>query len=215
MKRSKDAFPLVFAEAVIAGIPEEIENLEAFKDEIVQRSLREDRWQKKLPPTAEDLRNGYKEMIYELCMARQVSELVPHTYADKLWAISAAISFLEISGFPPDLIKPLKDLMGELEDLTQAKWRRGKSGRPPMSFNELVRGACAAAAVTALSQKGNSVHQALQMVCKKSGLDRDWLRNFRLNILRGNSDARASKVYSVYFSMCGDHRPDTILKSVY
>jgi hypothetical protein len=215
MKRSKNAFPWVLVEAIVASIPEEIDNLEAFKDEIVQRSFREDRWHKKLPPTAEDLRKAYRELIYELCLARQAKAQLPHTYADKLWAVSAAISFLEISGFPSELIKPFQDLMGVLEDLTQAEKRRGKSGRPSMPFNELVRSVWASAAVTALSQKGNSVHQALQMVCKKSGLERTWLRNFRLNILRGNSDARALQLYQQSLLKCRDHRPEAILKSVY
>jgi hypothetical protein len=63
--------------AVIASIPDDVSDLEAFKEEIVRRSLREDRWQKKLPPNAEDLHNAYRELIYELCLARQARAHLP------------------------------------------------------------------------------------------------------------------------------------------
>jgi hypothetical protein len=209
---SKNAFPLVILEAIVAGIPDNIENLEAFKDETVERSLREDRWQKKLPPTAKDLRDGFWELIYELCLAREVRALLPDSYADRLWAVTATIGFLRITGFPEALIKPLMDLIGDLEDLTQAAWRRGKPGKP-MPFNKLVRGVCAAAAVTALSEKGSSVPEALRMVCKKSGFEQTWLRDFRLNILRGNIE-RASRIYGVALAKCREGAPAAILKWV-
>lgn len=185
-----------------------------FKDETVRRCCREYRWQKKFPPTLEALRIAYRELIFELSMAREANRLLPDSHADKLWAVTAAIGFLQISGFPPELIKPYRDHIGVLEDLTQSGKRQGKSGRPRMPFNELVRGAWAAAAVTALSQKGSSVDRSLQMVCKESGLEQTWLRNFRLNILRGNSDARALHLYQHSLSQCREHRPETILKSL-
>jgi hypothetical protein len=215
MKSSKIAFPWVLVEAVVSSIPEGIDDIEAFKDETVRRSCSEYRWQKQFPPTVDDLRASYRELIFELSLARKANELLPDSQADKLWAVTAAISFLQMSGFPPELIKPFQDLMGVLEDLTQAKKRRGKSGRPPTPFNELVRGAWASAAVTALSQKGKSVDQALQMVCRESGLARTWLRNFRLNILRGNSDARAVSLYQQSLLKSREHGPEKILKSVY
>ena len=215
MTRSKIHFPLVVLEAVVASIPEQISDLEAFKAETVMRSMKEDTWQKKLPPSPEDLRDAYMAFVYELCLARQARALLPHSYADRLWAVSAAISFLQISGFPSELIKPFQDLIGDLEDLTQASQRRGKPGKPLMQFNKLTRGAWAAAAVTALSQKGNSVQQALKMVCKKSGLELKWLRNFRLNIIRGNSDQRTYQMYDLSLRRCRDYRAESILKSVY
>ena len=215
MKSSKNPFPWVILEAVVSSIPEGIDDIEAFKDETVRRSCREFRWQKQFPPTVDDLRANYRELIFELSLARKANELLPDSQADKFWAVSAAIGFLRMSGFPPELIKPFQDLMGVLEDLTQAEKRRGKSGRPPTPFNDLVRGAWASAAVTALSQKGKSVDQALQIVCRESGLTRTWLRNFKLNILRGNSDARAVSLYQRSLLECREHRPETILKSLF
>ena len=105
----------------------------------------------------------------------------------KAFAVMATIEFLSESNFPSELIKPLRNLVGDLIDLHRSQDRHGKPGARPKPHKEATSGVIAAAAVTALT-KGRSVDAALKMVAKAAGLDKAWLRQFRKNLQRGIGD---------------------------
>ena len=99
-------------------------------------------------------------------------------------AVCGAIEFLTESNFPSALIKPLRDLRGELLDLHARKRLKGKPGARPMPHNAAVAATLASAAVTVL-KKGRGVAAALELVSKAAELDKNWLREFRKNLQRG------------------------------
>ena len=99
--------------------------------------------------------------------------------------MQATIDFLSENDFPSSLIKPLRDLVGDLIDISKPNRRMGKPGRTSIPHNEKVKAAQATAAVTLLRRKNESLDRALKMVCKASGFEVKWLRQFRQNVLRG------------------------------
>jgi hypothetical protein len=179
--------------------------LEAYKKRVVDDALGRDEW-KGLPPES----RLYRDLIFDLCFAQSLESPI----VQKQGAVMAAINFLDEKGFPSTVIRPLRDLVGDLVDLENAEKLKGQPGRRRMSHNDQFQAAYAAAAVTVLSARETSVDEALKMVCKASGLDRKWLRQFRLNLLRGKG---GPALISYKIALCGIDRgvpADEILKSL-
>jgi hypothetical protein len=179
--------------------------LEAYKKRVVDDALERDEW-KELPPES----RLYRDLIFDLCFAQSLESPIVQKQA----AVMAAINSLDENGFPSTVIRPLRDLVGDLVDLENADRLKGKPGRRRMSHNDQFHAAYAAAAVTVLSARGTRVDEALKMVCKASGLDRKWLRQFRLNLLRGKG---GPALISYKIALCGIDRAvpaDKILKGL-
>ena len=181
MTRSRKDFQseiLAFMEVVKQSSDKADKLLEAgerYKKEIVDRSLERDGWPKP-PPEG----SAYRDLIFDLLTAQSAKEEVPAAVAKAL-AVQATINFLQASNFPSALIKPLRDLVGDMMDIARAERLQGEPGRRPMPHNDATKAAFAAATVTLLGGK----EDALKMVCKAQGFELKWLRQFRQNLLRG------------------------------
>ena len=136
-------------------------------------------WVCNLPDT-----RPYQVLLHLLYTAKDVKA---QPILQQVFAVQATIEFLTESNFPSVLIKPLRNLVGDLLDLHRSKSRHGKPGARPKPHNEATQATIAAAAVTALA-KGRGVDAALKMVSKVAGLDVAWLREFRKNLQRGIGD---------------------------
>jgi len=126
--------------------------------------------------------------------------------------VQATIDFLSENDFPSSLIKPLRDLVGDLIDISKPNRRMGKPGRTSIPHNEKVKAAQATAAVTLLRRKNESLDRALKMVCKASGFEVKWLRQFRQNVLRGKG--REAQFFYKSASMCFERASEAELLKV-
>jgi hypothetical protein len=100
----------------------------------------------------------YQVLLHLLYTARDVKA---QPILQQVFAVQATIEFLTESNFPSELIKPLRNLVGELLDLHRSKNRHGKPGARPKPHNVATQATLAAAAVTALA-KGRNIDATLK-----------------------------------------------------
>ena len=110
-------------------------------------------WVRNLPDTY-----PYHVLLHLLYTAKDVKA---QPILQQVFAVQATIEFLTESNFPSDLIKPLRNLVGELIDLNRSKNREGKPGARPKPHKATSQATIAAAAVTALA-KGRNIDATLK-----------------------------------------------------
>lgn len=215
----------------------EVEELLKFKDEAEPLLAERDQIRVELDHAATELRklhDNTEKLIDSLEDAhtdfhRQDSPYFEEGYSRRsgvMRALSAVSGFAVECGVKRRLRKPLRELLGALQDagrgirnplLEPAKSKRVNKGRP-MTTEVYREKSLAAFAVTGLIELGETRKKAYDIVAEASGFPRGELKSFRQDLIapkrRGSTEAQLAydMTKNIWDELLNENKPESSLK---